>query len=157
MTALLLRVASAGFLLAVLWFDLMFDVQVLGAASADGSLPPPVVASIAAYYKRVTTDAWPMGALVGSVMMLLLAATLPLVWRRPTVGLASLALAGVPIALALGRVLPNAALLGRLEGPPAADAALATQVCWDHILCFAGVLAFLVLQLATARATLAAR
>ena len=42
--------AGAGFLLAVLWFDLMFDVQVRGAAPAPGA-----VESIAAYYRRVTT------------------------------------------------------------------------------------------------------
>ena len=32
--------AGAGFLLAVLWFDLMFDVQVLGHAGDE--LPKPV-------------------------------------------------------------------------------------------------------------------
>ena len=39
--------AGAGFLLAVLWFDLMFDVQAAGHAAR---LPEPVLASIAAYY-----------------------------------------------------------------------------------------------------------
>jgi hypothetical protein len=61
--------ACAGFLFAVLWMDLMFDVQVLGAP-ADAPLPPPVLASIAAYYHRVTTTAWPMGPLIGIVMMI---------------------------------------------------------------------------------------
>jgi hypothetical protein len=52
--------AGAGFLLAVLWFDLMFDVQVLRAA--PGALPEPVLASIAGYYARVTTAARPITA-----------------------------------------------------------------------------------------------
>lgn len=151
MTALLVRVACAGFLLAVLWFDLMFDVQVLGAAAPDGTLPPEVVASIAAYYRRVTTDSWPMGALVATVMMILLAATLPQLRSRPGVGLAALVLAGVPIGLALTRVLPNAVLLGRLAGPPATDAALATAICWDHLLCLGGLLGFLALQIGAVR------
>jgi hypothetical protein len=48
--------ACGGFLLAVLWMDLMFDVQVLrhrrsGEASRTGAGP------IAGYYRRVTTDA----------------------------------------------------------------------------------------------------
>ena len=47
--------AGAGFLLAVLWFDLMFDVQVIGHRGAV--LPEAVLASIAAYYARVTTRA----------------------------------------------------------------------------------------------------
>jgi hypothetical protein len=37
--------ASAGFLLAVLWFDLMFDVQVL--RYRDDDVPEVVLASIA--------------------------------------------------------------------------------------------------------------
>ena len=37
--------AGAGFLLAVLWFDLMFDVQALRTPGPE--LPEPVLASIA--------------------------------------------------------------------------------------------------------------
>ena len=58
MTPLLLA-ACGGFLLAVLWMDLMFDVQVL-RHRRDAQLPEPVLASIAAYYGRVTTRARPM-------------------------------------------------------------------------------------------------
>ena len=47
--------AGAAFLLAVLWFDLMFDVQVRSHPS--NPLPANVLASISAYYRRVTTDA----------------------------------------------------------------------------------------------------
>jgi hypothetical protein len=50
--------AGGGFLLAVLWFDLMFDVQVLGRDERE--LPEERLASIAAYYARVTTAARPM-------------------------------------------------------------------------------------------------
>ena len=55
--------AAAGFLVAVLWFDLMFDVQVLRHRH-HGVLPEPVLVSIAGYYRRVTTTASPMGRLV---------------------------------------------------------------------------------------------
>jgi len=54
--------AGAGFLVAVLWFDLMFDVQV--RKDVGSKLPPEVLASISAYYRRVTTDAYPMNRLV---------------------------------------------------------------------------------------------
>src|ERR1700716_2187446 len=64
--------AGAGFLLAVLWFDLMFDVQT--RKHAGDPLPPEVLASISAYYRRVTTDAYPMNRLVALVMLLTLAA-----------------------------------------------------------------------------------
>jgi hypothetical protein len=58
--------AGAGFLLAVLWFDLMFDVQ---TRKHTGDLPPEVLASISAYYRRVTTEAYPMNRLVALVMV----------------------------------------------------------------------------------------
>jgi hypothetical protein len=50
--------AGAAFLLAVFWFDLMFDVQT--RKRVENPLPPEVLASISAYYRRVTTDAYPM-------------------------------------------------------------------------------------------------
>ena len=56
--------AGAGFLLAVLWFDLMFDTQT-DKHSGD-VLPSDVLASISAYYRRVTTDAYPMNRLIAS-------------------------------------------------------------------------------------------
>ena len=67
--------ACAGFLFAVLWFDLMFDVQVIGQ-SAQEPLPAPALASISSYYRRVTTDASPMGHLVGAVMLIGVVASL---------------------------------------------------------------------------------
>src|SRR5438552_15416778 len=63
--------AAAGFLLAVLWFDLMFDTQMLPHRDAAVA-PDGVLASIAAYYRRVTTDASPMGRLVSVVMLVLI-------------------------------------------------------------------------------------
>ena len=64
--------AGAGFLLAVLWFDLMFDVQT--RKHTGNPLPPEVLASISAYYRRVTTEAYPMNRLVALVMVLTLVA-----------------------------------------------------------------------------------
>jgi len=61
---------GAGFLLAVLWFDLMFDVQVAGHDGEE--LPEPVLASIAGYYARVTTAARPMNRLIASTAAALL-------------------------------------------------------------------------------------
>lgn len=63
---------GAGFLLAVLWFDLMFDVQT--RKHAGDVLPPEVLSSISTYCRRVTTEAYPMNQLVTGVMLLTLAA-----------------------------------------------------------------------------------
>jgi hypothetical protein len=95
--------AGAGFLLAVLWMDLMFDVQVLRHRSGAPELPERVLASIAGYYRRVTTDASPMGRAIGIVMLSTFGALLGELLRgdRPAwLSLASLALAAAPVALA---------------------------------------------------------
>ncbi len=80
---------GGGFLLAVIWMDLMFDVQALrGPRTAP--LPEPALASIAGYYRRVTTDAWPMNQLVGVVMTgTVLGSVTMLVRRRRGVALAT--------------------------------------------------------------------
>lgn len=47
----------------LLWFDLMFDVQT--REHSGDVLPPEVLGSISAHYRRVTTEAYPMNRLVG--------------------------------------------------------------------------------------------
>jgi len=142
--------AAGGFLLAVLWMDLIFDVQVLRHPARGDDVPEPVLASIAAYYRRATTDSRPMSHLIGGVMAATLAVLLVELFRgdeaRPVVG-ASLALVGAPIALAYVRVVPNAIRLGRRTDTSGTQSALARAICRDHLLCFAMVLAFVALQL----------
>jgi len=144
--------AGAGFLLAVLWFDLMHDVQVLRPkAPADSN---EAVLSIARYYRRVTTDARPMNRLVALVMVLTLAAVVAEVVGddvRPWVAWTSLVLVAVAIAIAAIRTVGNAVRLGadvdRLA--PEHDA-LARLIGRDHVACLVMVAALLVVQLAWA-------
>ncbi len=137
--------AGAGFLLAVLWFDLMFDVQVLRGQ------PDAAVASISAYYRRVTTDARPMNILIGAAMAGTLAAIVVQIAEgeaRAWVGWASLALAGAAIALAAVHTFPAAVRLGARRDPPEAQVRLARSVCRDHLVCFPAIAAVIVIQLA---------
>jgi hypothetical protein len=146
MTAL--PVACGGFLLAVLWFDLMFDVQV--RRHPEGDLPEAVLASIAGYYRRVTTDARPMSWAVALVMVIGVVSLLRqwLSGGAPAwASLGSLLLAAVPIALALGRVMPNAVRLGSRRDPVAVQSALARSIWRDHLFCLAAIAGFLALQL----------
>jgi hypothetical protein len=150
-TAILL--VCGGFLLAVLWMDLMFDVQVLRHRS-DEVIAEPVLASIAAYYRRVTTEASPMNRAVGGAMALL-AVTLAVQiasdrgpgWRD----VAALLLAGGPSALAALRVVPNAVRLGARRDPAPVQSDLARAICRDHLLCLAAIAGFVALQLHAAR------
>ena len=144
--------AGAGFLLAVLWLDLMLDVQKLGQ---DGAvLPEPVMASIAAYYQRVTTAAFPMNRLIAVVMLFTVAAALVQLLRRNVgrgLGWTTLVLALLPIGLAAARVVPNAVRLGTRADDLVTQSALARAICHDHLFCVGCIAALLVLQLLPAR------
>ena len=111
----LIGVACAGFLIAVLWMDLMFDSQVLSHRGSD-ELPEPVLASIAGYYHRATTTSRPMSHLIAVVMAILLGSLAfgfirgdDPVWLT----IVAAALAGVPILLAAARTVRNAVRLGQ--------------------------------------------
>jgi hypothetical protein len=141
--------AGVGFLLAVLWFDLMFDVQT--RRHAGDPLPAEVLASISAYYRRVTTEAYPMNRLVALVMILtLLAIALEIVEDTSPwwVGWGSLALAGSGFIPTLRRTVPNARRLGTGKDTPEVQSALARGICRDHMLSFARMSVVLALQLA---------
>ena len=139
---------GAGFLLAVLWFDLMFDVQVRGH---DGEvLPAQVLDSIAAYYRRVTTQARPMNRLVSLAMLVTvvsiaieIAQGLGPVWL-PVVSL--LFVLGA-IGLALARTFRNAATLGRGVGTPEFRSRLARLIYRDHLSCLVAMVVVIGLQL----------
>jgi hypothetical protein len=143
-----LLLACSGFLLAVLWMDLIFDTQVRGARNAQ--LSDPVLASISAYYRRATTTSRPMSRLIAAVMVVLLAA---LAFRAvrghdPTwLAAASAVLAAAPILLAGIRTVPNAVRLGGRGDGAAEQSRLARSLYRDHLVCFACMVAFLVLRL----------
>ncbi|MGO9035016.1 hypothetical protein [Mycobacterium sp.] len=138
--------ACSGFLLAVLWMDLIFDVQVHREKGAE--LPEPVLASIAAYYHRATTTSRPMSRLIVLVMLILLGALGFQAVRGHDPGwllVTSAILAAVPMLLALIRTVPSAVRLGqRSDGPPE-QSRLARAIYRDHLVCAGSMLAFLVL------------
>ena len=140
--------AGAGFLLAVLWFDLMFDVQT--RKHAGDSLPPEVLASISAYYRRVTTEAYPMNRLVALVMLLTLAAICAEIVQGQNpwwIGWGSIALAGSGFVPTMMRTVPNARRLGTSADTAQEQSRLARAICRDHVFSFARMFVVLVLQL----------
>jgi hypothetical protein len=143
--------AGAGFLLAVLWFDLMFDVQLLGHGTREPA--DVVVASIAAYYARVTTAARPMNRLVAAAMLGTLAAIVVQLARGEAhawVAWTSLALVLAAIGLAGSRTVPRAVRLGTRRDDVPGQVALARAILREHVLCFAAIGLVLFLQLALA-------
>lgn len=137
---------GAGFLLAVLWFDLMFDVQVRHVPP-----PPDAVPSIAAYYRRVTTDARPMNLLVAAAMLATLAAVaIELVDGGSWAARASLLLVLAPVVLALGRTVPAAVRLGAAADDPDTQLLVARTILVDHVICFVCIASVVVIQLIAA-------
>jgi len=144
-----LACAGAGFLLCVLWFDLMFDVQ--ARRHPDHDVPADVRASIAAYYARVTTAARPMNRLVAAAMVTTIGATvaelvrddLP-AWR----GWLALVFTLGAVGLAAGRTVANAQRLGRRADDAAQQSRLAHMILRDHVLCIGAIAIVLALQLA---------
>ncbi len=144
--------AGLGFLFAVLWFDLMFDVQ--AARPKTGGLPRDVVVSISGYYRRVTTTARPMNRLVAAVMLATLAGLIAELWtsREPAWATwTSLVLTAAGVGLAAVRTVRNAVRLGRDTGEidPLSD--LARSILRDHITCAIAIAAALFLQLVVVR------
>ena len=138
--------AGAGFLLAVLWFDLMFDVQVLGS----GEIDDVVLASIAAYYQRVTTNARPMNRLVALAMLATLVAVgLEVALQdAPTwASLVSLPLVICPVLLAGVRTVPSAVRLGARADPSERQVELSRRILRDHLFCFASIATLVAVQL----------
>jgi uncharacterized membrane protein len=128
--------AAAGFLLAVLWFDLMHD----GLARGDGPTDDGLL-TIQRYYRRVTTDAFPMNRLVlGAMLALLVSLVAELVGSSvPTwAPVVSLVLAVPPIVLSRKIVAMAKSV------PSAADAKVILR---DHVLCFVAMSAVVFVQL----------
>jgi hypothetical protein len=141
--------ACGGFLLGVLWMDLLFDTQLLRTA------PETAVGTIATYYRHATTVATPMNRLIAAVMVFTVAASLyQLISGRVARGLAAVALvlAVAPIGLAALRVVPNAVQLGAQTGSLAEQVDLARGILIDHVLCLVSVAAFVAIEI-TARST----
>ncbi|MCV7028865.1 hypothetical protein [Mycobacterium sherrisii] len=145
-----LLTACGGFLFAILWMDLIFDVQVLRHRSAGEELPEPVLASVAAYYHRATTSSRPMSRLIALVMLILLAALGFESTRAQDPGwllLMSAGLAGIPTMLALTQTVPDAVRLGHRTDSAPEQSRLARSVCRDHLICAGCMFGFLMLWL----------
>jgi hypothetical protein len=144
--------AGAGFLLAVLWFDLMFDVQAL--RRRDGDLPEDVLSSTAGYYRRVTTAARPMNRLIAAVMLGTIVAVLVQLVQGDAprwAAVVTLVLTAAAVSVAAVHTVPSAVRLGTRSDPIAGQSRLARSILRDHLLCLVAVAMVLFVQLAFAR------
>src|SRR5262249_34197632 len=127
-------------------FDLMFDVQARGEPSGAA------IESIAAYYRRVTTDAHPMSRLVAAAMLVTIGALVAEVIADDVAkgaAIASLVLTITAGGLAAARTVRNAVRLGTQADPPDEQRTLARSILRDHLVCFAAIATTLVIQVAS--------
>jgi hypothetical protein len=144
--------AGGGFLLAVLWFDLMFDVQAFRRRERE--VPEEVLASIAGYYRRVTTAARPMNRLISMVMLATIVAVVVQLARDDSsnwVSWISLVLIGAPVTLAGAHTFRAARRLGGRTDPVEVQSGLARSILRDHLFCLAAIVSLLTVQLGFGR------
>ena len=142
---------GTGFLVAVLWFDLMFDVQALASRERGRELPEQVLVSISGYYRRVTTEARPMNRLVGAAMLATIAAIVAQIARGDQaswVGWTSLVLTASAVLVAAGHTFPRAVRLGGRADPKDVQSRLARSIARDHLFCLVAIVSVLAIQLA---------
>jgi len=111
-------------------------------------LPPEVLASISAYYRRVTTDA--VNRLVALVMILTLLAIAAEIVEGANlwwIGWGSMVLAGSGVIPTLTRTVPNARRLGSGQDSAEKQSALARAIYRDHRFSLAHMSLVLGLQL----------
>jgi hypothetical protein len=116
MSALILF-ACIGYLIAVLWIDLIFDSLVLPHKNTNEPLPEEVLATMASFFKRLTLKPRlifvVMITMLTIVILQIVQGTVP-AW----VAWGSLILVTVPTGYATARVMPAARRLGsRVDGP----------------------------------------
>jgi hypothetical protein len=130
----------------------MFDVQVWRHRRSP-ELPEAVLDSIAAYYRRVTATASPMGRLVGLTMLVLLGAlVVQALWGGEPlwVSVVSIPAALVGIGLAAARIFRQARRLGARTDPPDVQSGLARGIFRAHVVCLAAMVTVLAFQWAGA-------
>jgi hypothetical protein len=130
----------------------MFDVQVWRHRRSP-ELPETVLDSIAAYYRRVTTTASPMGRLVGLTMVVLLGAlVVQAIWGDEPlwVSIVSIPAALVGIGLAAARIFGRARRLGARRDASAVQSELARDIFRAHVVCLTSMVTLLAVQLAGA-------
>jgi hypothetical protein len=130
----------------------MFDVQVWRYRRSP-DVPESVLDSIAGYYRRVTTEASPMGRLVGLTMVVLLVAlVVQAIWGDQPwwVSAVSIPAALLGIGLAAARIFRDARRLGAQTDPPAVQSELARSIFGAHVVCLTAMVTLLAIQLAGA-------
>jgi len=143
-----------GFMLGILYIDLMFDVMSVPHRRSGTALPKEVLDPITHYYGRVTQNPYVL-------MFVMLTATLSLVLQI-VYGLAprwaaytSLAAMGLAMVAGIVKVIPSARRLASGRDPAEVQTRLIHGVFTAHVLLLACILVLAVIQLVAAGRSMA--
>lgn len=145
-----LALMGGGFLLAVLWFDLKFDILALEALRTGGAVSEDALSIIRTYYKQaLATESGGFPLIISMMAIANLGALLQLRDQAVSLWVRVLAMGLVfpPVSLAGIRVVPNARVLGEGQISLAEQSDLAILILQDHLYCIVSICAFLALQL----------
>ncbi|MDB5692659.1 MAG: conserved hypothetical rane protein [Alphaproteobacteria bacterium] len=96
-----------GFMIAVLYIDLSFDVSALPFRGRPEPLPTATLKTIEAYYRRIASNPYPLMLVMATAVACLVTQTY-YGWVPRWIGYASLGLMAAIILFAIGKVIPTA-------------------------------------------------
>lgn len=136
---------SIGFLLAVLLTDMIFDSLALPYRGRKQTLPEDVLATMAHYYRRVTSIPYPLFVVMLTLLTMIL---LQIIQRRMAdwVGWTSLALFLSSAGFAVAFIIPTASRLGSRKDDVEKQSELARLLFPAHAAFFVLILALAAIQ-----------
>lgn len=144
--------ACVGFLLGILWLDLIFDVQTARSGRLGGRAREDALAVVSTYYRHATGGLPAMSHVIAALMLATLASIVVQLVGDTTpdwVAWLSLVATGIPIARAGTNTVPCAMKLGAAATEE--RALLARRVLWDHVIAIIGLTLALLVQLTFGR------
>jgi hypothetical protein len=137
----LILFAGIGFLLAVLWIDLVFDAMVLPYHDQNEPLPEKVLGTMSSFYHHITFNPIPlfivMLIMLGILILQLVQHSIPAL-----LGWLSLVLFLIPTVYAAVRIIPVANRLGSRKDTHTEQSKLARSLFAMHLFSFIVVLLF---------------
>jgi hypothetical protein len=135
-----------GFMLAVLYIDLMFDVTAVPYRRRDGPLPKEVLNGITGYYGRITQNPYVlMFVMLTTTVCLVAQIAYDLVPRWA--GYTSLVLMGLAMVTGSAKVIPTAQRLSSGNDPADVQTRLIHGMFPAHVMLLVCILALAAVQL----------
>jgi hypothetical protein len=139
-----------GFMIAVLYMDLSFDITALPYRKSRAVLPPDVLNPIVAYYRRLTQNPW-------LLIFVMLTATTSVIAEivyglvPPRVSYSSLIIMGAAMILGMVKVIPAATRLAQRKDSPEKQTQLSHSLFPCHILLLILILSLTLVQFSAVR------